>query len=88
MKLKLYMNLRDIAGKDELEMELGKPLPLTELLREVSTTYGDKMKKFLLKGYFNNPLYGKSILPRWAPANFSSSDTLSGTKLCPMLSLH
>jgi MoaD family protein len=49
MKLKLYMNLRDIAGKDELEMELERPVSLAELLRELSTTYGEKMRKFLLK---------------------------------------
>ena len=49
MKLKLYMNLRDIVGKDELEMDLENPVSLTELLREISRTYGDKMSKFLLK---------------------------------------
>lgn len=49
MKLKLYMNLRDIAGKEELEIELERPVSLAELLREVSTTYGEKMKKFLFK---------------------------------------
>jgi len=49
MKLKLYMNLRDIAGKDELEMELEKPVSLSELLRDVSTAYGEKMTKFLFK---------------------------------------
>lgn len=49
MKLKLYMNLRDIVGKDELEMELVRPVSLVELLRDISTTYGEKMKKFLLK---------------------------------------
>ncbi len=49
MKLKLYMNLRDIAGKDELEMDLERPVSLAELLRELSTMYGEKMRKFLLK---------------------------------------
>lgn len=49
MKLKLHMNLRDIAGKNELEMDLETPVSLAELLKEIATTYGEKMRKFLFK---------------------------------------
>ncbi|GBD96606.1 MAG TPA: MoaD/ThiS family protein [Nitrospirae bacterium] len=49
MKIKLYANLRDIVGKDELEMELKEPVSLIEFLRNISNDYGEKMRKFLFK---------------------------------------
>lgn len=48
MKLKLYANLRDVIGKDELEVELEEPVLLKEFLRNISNSYGNRMRKFLL----------------------------------------
>lgn len=50
MKLKLYANLRDIVGKNELEIALETPILLKEFLMSISNDYGEGMQRFLLKG--------------------------------------
>jgi MoaD family protein len=49
MKLKLYANLRDIVGKDELEMEIKEPVLLSDFLKDLSDNYGEQMRRFLFK---------------------------------------
>lgn len=49
MRLRVYANLRDIIGKDELEIEIKEPVLLSDFLKNLSDHYGERMRMFLFK---------------------------------------
>jgi MoaD family protein len=60
MKLKLYSNLRDIAGSDEVNIDLSVPVTLADFLRKISDDYGERMRKFLMND--KNEIEGSILL--------------------------
>jgi MoaD family protein len=49
MKIKLFSNLRDIVGKDEIVIEVESSLHLQELLSTIFSSYGEMAKRYIFK---------------------------------------
>lgn len=47
MKIKLFANLRDIAGKSELQREISESMLLKNILIDLSNQYGNEMRELL-----------------------------------------
>lgn len=49
MNIRLFSNLRDIVGKEEIEIEIESSVALQDLLNSIFFSYGEKAKKYIFK---------------------------------------